>query len=80
MLCMTILNQIIYPGNIHYLFIFPSLLSYYCCTGGIMRHLQKVLQYIIVGFTIVLLILLSSIPRIVTTDIIFPFSYMSAQL
>jgi hypothetical protein len=33
------------------LFLFLFLLSYYCCTGDTLWHLQKFWQYIIVEFT-----------------------------
>jgi hypothetical protein len=44
-------------------------LSYYCCSGGTLWHLQKCLQYILVRFapSIILLYSLSPILRIVST-------------
>jgi hypothetical protein len=55
------------------------LLSYYCCTGGTLWHLQKFSQYTLVEFTppSFSLIPLLPIPGIVSTGLIFPFLYMS---
>jgi hypothetical protein len=73
-----VFSRICRQGAIQHLsFIF--LLSYYCCTGGTLWHLQKLLQYIIVEFTpsITPWSLPSPIPGIVSTCLIFPFSYMN---
>jgi hypothetical protein len=53
--------------------------AYYCCTESTLWHIQKCLQYVLVRFTpsIILLYLLSSLLRIVSTGLVFLFSYMS---
>jgi hypothetical protein len=55
------------------------LLSYYYCTGDKLWHLQKFLQYIIVEFTPPLFSIITPppIPGIVSTGLIFTFSYMT---
>jgi hypothetical protein len=65
-----------HPNSFSY---FLSFLLYYCYTGGTQWHLQKFLQYIIVEVTpsIILFYPISPIPVIVSTCLIFPFSYMS---
>jgi hypothetical protein len=62
----------IHPSTILLLFF---KLSYYCCIGGTLWHLQKFLEYIIVEFTPSIILLYSPYPirRIVSAGFIFHF-------
>jgi hypothetical protein len=55
------------------------LLAYYCCTGGTLQHFQKYLEYILVRFTLSIILLYPSSPLLsrASTGLIVPFSYMS---
>jgi hypothetical protein len=54
---------------------FKILFPYYCCTGGMLWHLQKSLQFILIKFipSIILLYPLSPILRILSTGLLFHF-------
>jgi hypothetical protein len=54
---------------------------FYCCAGATLWHLQNFLQYteyIIVDFT-PSTTLLSPVPGVVSTGLIFPFTYLCTQ-
>jgi hypothetical protein len=58
------------------------ILNYLCCTGGTLWHLQNFLQYIILEFTLSIILLCfpsPCIPGIVSTGLIFPFTHMCIE-
>jgi hypothetical protein len=78
--CFLFISFLFYSNLLPILFIFLfSIFFFYCCTGGILWHLHKFLWHIIVEFTPPSFSFIPRlpIPGIVSTGLIFPFSYIT---